>query len=483
MAIRLHTSFINGKRLPRSGPIVKRFNPGRTRQEASRCSHATADAAEAAMDAASASFPCWSDQPVKERVQILEHVLQRIEKKASGFARMITGENGKTLKESRLEVAAGLADARFHLADALRSRKETVSSPNTAARTRLFLEPVGVYVLITPWNFPLATILRKLIPALAFGNTAVVKPSGYTPGIASLLFDVVAAAKIPVGVANLVLGGGSEVGPALTAHEALRGVSFTGSTANGLHIARSVAGRDVRLQLEMGGKNSLLVLQDADLEAAVDAAVVGAFSCAGQWCTGTGRAIVEETIYDAFCSRLVGRTNALVVGPGDNPKTQMGPLISRESLRETREAIRIARSEGARVRCGGKAPSLRKGQGGNFLLPTVLSDVDETMAAFHEELFAPVLPVVRARNFEDGLRLANQGNFGLSASIFTNNKKYAEVFLRKVEAGIAHVNLHTAFRTPNLPVAGWRDSGRGIPECGRFARDFYTRPRAAYVAT
>lgn len=462
---------------------MKRKNPGRLGQEASRCLHADAASAKTAMNAASAAFAGWSDIPMSERVRKLEPVLDILEKRTDSFARTITRENGKTLNESRMEVVAGLADARYHLEDALKSRRGAVSSPNPMAKARLQLEPVGVYVLITPWNFPLATIMRKLIPALAFGNTAVVKPSGYTPATASLLFDCISAGKLPPGVANLVLGGGSQVGPVLTGHEALRGISFTGSTENGLRIARSVAGRDVRLQLEMGGKNSLLVLADADLSAAVDAAVVGAFSCAGQWCTGTGRAIVEEPVYDEFCALLNERTRTLVVGPGDRSETEMGPLISGESLKSTREAIRNARRDGARVVCGGKSPKLRKGQRGHFLLPTVLTDVEESMAAFNDELFAPVLPVARARDFEDGLRMANRGKFGLSASIFTKHKTHAETFLRKVEAGIAHVNLHTAFRIPHLPVAAWRDSGRGTPECGRFARDFYTRPRAAYLAT
>lgn len=483
MALRIHTSFINGKRIAKSGRVIKRLNPGRISREASRYCGASAAIASSAMDAAANAFTNWSDTPLGERVKILEEILERIETRTPSIARIITSENGKTLSESQAEVGAGLADARYHLADALKSRNGRVRSGNPTVRARLQLEPVGVYVLITPWNFPFATIMRKLIPALVFGNTAVVKPSGYTSATASMLFDVMAAGKLPPGVANLVLGGGSVVGPALIAHEALRGISFTGSTGNGLSIARSVAGRDVRLQLEMGGKNSLLVLADADLEAAVDAALIGAFSCAGQWCTGTGRVIVEDSIYDPFCESLAERVGALVVGPGDLGTTQMGPLISSSSLRDIRKAIQNAKQQGATLACGGKVPAMKKGQEGYYLTPALLTGVNEHMSVFTDELFAPVLPVVRAKDFEDGLRLANAGNLGLSASVFTKNKKHAGRFQRKVEAGITHVNLHTAFRLPDLPVSAWRDSGRGYPECGRFGRDFYSRPRSVYVAT
>ena len=481
MPLRLHTSFINGKRIPKSGRVVKRRNPGRTGQLVSAYCEVKVESAKMAMNAAADAYAAWSDRPLAERVNLLEGVLDVLEKKSALYTRMITRENGKTLLESQAEVTAGLADARYNLKDALRARNAGSRSNSAVANARLQLEPVGVYVLITPWNFPLATILRKLIPAMAFGNTAIVKPSGYTSGTASILFDIMKSEKLPAGVANLVLGSGSVVGPALIEHEALRGISFTGSTRNGLSIAKSVAGRDVRLQLEMGGKNSLLVLADADIDAAVDAALVGAYSCAGQWCTGTGRVIVEDSVYDTFCERLVKRTDTIILGPGDLAKTQMGPLISADSLKSTRGAIRTAKSDGARLACGGKSPKLLKGQQGYYLAPTVLTEVDETMAVFTDELFAPVLPVARAEDFEEGLRLANHGNLGLSASVFTRNRVHANRFLRKVEAGIAHVNLHTAFRVPDLPVAAWRDSGRGTPECGRYARDFYTRPRSVYV--
>jgi aldehyde dehydrogenase (NAD+) len=434
------------------------------------------------MEAAERAFAAWSEVVPDRRFQILDTLLNRIEDRMPSIATTITRENGKTRTESLAEINAALQDARFHLRDA----RDAVGRPksfskNQNHRHRLVLEPVGVYLLITPWNFPFATILRKIIPALAFGNTIVLKPSELTPGPACMLFRALCRFGLPPGAANLVLGTGQGIGPALVGHPALRGISFTGSNKVGLAFAQETAGRAVRLQLEMGGKNSLVVLSDADLDSAVEAAVTGGFSCAGQWCTGTGRVIVETGIHDAFCERLVERVRALKVGPGDAAGTEVGPLIFAERVKAARSAIRQAVKAGATIRCGGDRPVLRSGVKGHYFAPTVLTDVTEAMPAFIDELFAPVLPVVRARDYRDALRLANSGTFGLSASIFTSDRRKADDFLKRIEAGIAHVNLHTAFRVPELPVSAWRDSGRGIPECGRFARDFFTRSRAVYL--
>jgi aldehyde dehydrogenase (NAD+) len=429
------------------------------------------------MDAAAKAFPDWADTSLSDRMNLLNRSLDALESDSERIVKLITKENGKTLNDSRAEVAAALGDARHHLTDARRVLKIRKRQLNDGVSTSLRREPVGVYVLITPWNFPLATILRKLTPALAFGNTVVVKPSELTSGVACEWFAILAKQGLPRGVANLVLGRGQTLGPALLEHDALRGVSFTGSTANGLALSRSVAGRDARLQVEMGGKNSLLVLADADLDAAVEAALVAGFSCAGQWCTGTGRVIVEAPIAEAFCAVLVEKASRLSVGPGHRKSSQIGSLISKDRVRFAERVLKQSTLEGARIACGGK----RAKENGYFFEPTVLVGVSETAEAFVEELFLPILPVATAANFDEGLRLANKGLLGLSASIFTKNKRKAELFCCRVEAGIVHANLHTAFRVSDLPVAAWRDSGRGVPECGDFAKEFFTRPRAVYI--
>ena len=477
MSQRIRTSYIDGKWLPQSGRVVIRENPGRVGQIATRYCGATTGQAREAMDAAAKAFSGWAEKSLSNRIDVLNRSLDALEKDGERIVKLITKENGKTLSDSRAEVAAALGDARHHLEDARRALKVRSRRLGEKVTTSLRREPVGVYVLITPWNFPLATILRKLVPALAFGNTVVVKPSELTSGIACEWFSILAAEGLPSGVANLVLGQGRKLGPALVEHGALCGISFTGSTTNGLALSQSVAGRDVRLQIEMGGKNSLLVLADADLEAAVEAALVAGFSCAGQWCTGTGRVIVEAPVAERFCELLAVKASCISVGPGHRKGSQVGALISKDRLYSAKRVLKRAISEGAEIACGGK---MVKGDG-YFFEPTVLTGVSELSSAFTDELFLPILPVAIASDFDEGIRMANAGTLGLSASVFTSDRRKGEAFCRKVEAGMAHVNLHTAYRTSDLPVAAWRNSGRGVPECGDFAKDFFTKPRAVYI--
>lgn len=474
---RLATSYIAGRWSRPGVRIIDRENPGRSTEIAARWCPAGQDDARRAMDAAAGAFPAWSAVPLPDRLDRLEAMLPVIARHAGEFIGLITRENGKPRRDAQSEIDAGLHDAAHALAEARRlGVVERTSAPGAVVTSELVLEPVGVQLLITPWNFPLATILRKLVPALAYGNTVVVKPSELTPGPACRLFELLEPLALPAGTASLVLGFGPEIGPVLAAHPALRGISCTGSTSTGQALARATAGRDVRLQLEMGGKNSLVVLAHARLDEAVEAAVTGAFSCAGQWCTGTGRVIVEQSASAEFVARLSARSAQLNVGPGDDERTDTGPVVSAGRVQFAREAVAAAVAAGARVCCGG-----RELPGGHFFLPTVLDRVDETMPAFLDELFVPVLPVITARDADDAIRLANTGPFGLSASVFSADVERARALGRRIEAGIVHINLHTAYREPALPVSGWRDSGHGLPECGRYAREFFTRPRALYT--
>ncbi|HVZ65675.1 MAG TPA: aldehyde dehydrogenase family protein [Lacunisphaera sp.] len=473
----LCTSYIAGHWSRPGNRVVERENPGRSAEVAARWCPARPDEAHRAMGAAAGAFAAWAAVPLPERLDRLEALLPVIARHAGEFVGLITRENGKPRRDAQSEIDAGLRDAAHALAEARQlGVVERTSAAGAAVTSELVLEPVGVQLLVTPWNFPLATILRKLVPALAYGNTVVVKPSELTPGPARRLFELLEPMALPAGTASLVLGFGAEIGPVLAAHPALRGISCTGSTATGQALARATAGRDVRLQLEMGGKNSLVVLADARLDEAVEAAVIGAFSCAGQWCTGTGRVIVEQAVSAEFVARLAARAAQLHVGPGDDEHTDTGPVVSAERVQVAREAVAAAVAAGARVHCGGREPP-----GGHFFAPTVLDRVCETMPVFLNELFVPVLPVIAARDADDAIRLANTGTFGLSASVFSSNVERARTLARRIEAGIVHVNLHTAYREPSLPVAGWRDSGHGLPECGRYAREFFTRPRALYT--
>ena len=480
MPSKILTSYVDGSWLVPGRRLITRENPGRLDRVASRWSPARPSDASKALEAAARAWPAWADTSPGFRLTLLETFLLNLESDRPRLATCITRENGKTLRESHAEIDAALADARYLLKQARSALRRSRPTRVTHHRERIH-EPVGPFLLITPWNFPLATIVRKAVPALAFGNTVVLKPSELTPGTAAQVIRLLVDLPFPAGVVNLVLGTGPAVGPPLVGHPAMRGLSFTGSNRVGLELARQTAGRDVRLQLEMGGKNSLVVLADAALDRAVEAAVVGGFSCAGQWCTGTGRVIVEAPVYQTFCDRLATRAAALRVGPGDLERTEVGPVITHDRVRFARSTLTKALREGATIACGGAIPAFPPGLKGHFIPPTVLTGVTEDSKVFREELFLPILPVIRATDHTDALRLANAGSFGLSASIFTASSTRADHFLRHVEAGIAHHNCHTAFRRPDLPVSAWRESGRGIPECGDHAAGFFARPRAVYV--
>jgi len=342
-------------------------------------------------------------------------------------------------------------------------------------------EPLGVVTLITPWNFPLNVACRKLVPALVAGNCCLLKPSDLTPVSAGLLFEALAEAGLPAGVANLIYGRGSVIGGTLVSHPAVQAVSFTGSTEVGVGIATRLAGRGTKLQLEMGGKNPLVVLADADLEGAVQAAVIGGFSCAGQWCTATSRVIVEAAVYDRFLELFEARTRALKVGDGQDESVDVGPVCGAQQYQSILDYLEVGRREGARLCVGGCA--LRDGglEHGCFIAPTVFADVRQDMRIAREEIFGPVVAVTKARDFDESLRLANGVAFGLASSIYTRDLASAQRFIAQSEAGLCHVNLHTAYKEPQLEFGGIKDSGRGQPEAGAGAVEFFSRHKAVYL--
>ena len=465
-----------------AGPVVKIRNPGNHAEVVATVVTVTESAA-AMVESAHAAFPAWAATPLAERLRILHAALEGLKADTERFARIITAENGKPVAESRREIGAALADGFHQLEVARRTRwRRRLRSPSPTCRSEVRLFPLGVFLLVTPWNFPLATLVRKIIPALAFGNTVVAKPSLETPGAAFAFFQLLARAGLPAGVAHLALCSGSVAGRRLVPHRLVRGISFTGSTAVGLGISRQTAEQDVRLQLEMGGKNACVVLADADLGRAADAVVTAAFTCAGQWCTGTSRIIVEAAVHDAFLEKLLMRVREIKVGPGWRSASTMGPITTRQHFQEILEAIRAGVADGAQLVAGGRSLSPLAGCTGNYLAPTIFDEVNENMALFQEEIFGPVVTVTCARDTEDALRLANHSPYGLSVSVFTRSARKAEQFIQRVESGLSHWNLHTAYREPALPISGWKQSGRGIPECGDQCRQFFTRSRSVYLA-
>lgn len=470
------TSYIQGSWLP-SVSGVSYPNPGNLNEPGASYSPASETDADKAMEAAHRAFPQWACVPRQERISLLRDWLHRIESERVSLANRITSENGKSTLDSNLEIDSAIRDATYLLDQAEIFEDEL---PEKIATTTVFA-PVGVFLLITPWNFPLATLLRKIVPALAYGNSVVVKPSEFTPGPAAFTFQLLHSLGLPSGTANLVLGTGSDLGPALLRHPSLQGVSFTGSTLAGRRIQLETAGRGIRLQLEMGGKNALVVLEDANLESAAEAACEAGFRCAGQWCTGTSRLIVEESIRQEFTSLLLNRISNLKVGPGFLKDYHLGPVIHEGRFREILQAIERAQGEGAECLAGGHAVGPVEGYHGYFIAPTLFANVSPQHILFHEEVFGPVLSLTSAVSIEDAIRLANRSEYGLSFSVFTRDSRKGRSVIEQVDAGICHLNLHTAYRSPDMPVAGWKQSGFGPPECGPSAHDFFTRLKAVYL--
>lgn len=450
------------------------LNPGNLDEAVALAQFATATGAVAAMDAARTAAESWRRTPFAVRAALLEKLLAAIEERRDEFAETITRENGKTLRESHAEITAAVREGRYQLGF-LRSVLDGGQANET-----IRYEPLGVTLLITPFNFPMATVIRKLVPALATGNSVVLKPSERTPVTATLLFEQIHAGQFPPGVANMVIADGPTTAGALIPHRALRAISFTGSTRNGRAIQRAIGDRNIRLQAEMGGKNAVVILQDAEMETAVEAVIGNAFACCGQWCTGTSRVIVEAPLYAPVLDALAERAGKIIVGYGLDPHAQMGPLISREQRAWVQNVVQEAQAGGARLVAGGYAPRRPGLPRGHYFTPTILADVTPEMVVATEEVFGPVLIVMKAACPEEALEMVNRTAFGLSFSIYTQNFPLAEWFLAEVEAGLCHLNLPTAYRDPALPLLGWKESGRGWPESGRFALDFFTQTKSIY---
>lgn len=463
------------------GMEVQRENPANLDEVAVAFTPDDPAGARNAMDRVAEAAPMWARTPKSRRLEILARARDLVARDREVLAGLITLENGKLLREARGEVDGSLADWDHQLASvAAAEERIEVGSRTPGVEAHVRREPRGPFLLITPWNFPLATIVRKLVPALALGNTVVTKASELTPGTARHLFQLLAEAGLPEDAASLVLAEGAHVGPTLLGHEALAGVSFTGSTAVGRTIARSVVDRDVEVQLEMGGKNALVCLGDADLDAALDAVMLAGFGVAGQWCTSTSRLLLEESIHDSFLERLVRRVADLRIGDGRSDESDMGPLISRDQQRRFERAVRRGLEGGARLETGGETPCTVGGRPGHWAVPTVFSGVESGSWLATEEVFGPLVSVIRVEGPEHALGVAGDTDYGLSFSVFTSDPDHARLFVEGMEAGMCHVNLPTPYREPALPLGGWCGSGRGIPECGDLGPWLHTRMKSVY---
>ncbi|MBV9528459.1 aldehyde dehydrogenase family protein [Sphingomonas sp.] len=431
-----------------------------------------------AVAAARAAFPAWSEASPEVRSDMLDKAGSLIMARAKELGTLLSREEGKTLAEGTGEVMRAGRICKYFAGEALRRHGQTLESTRPGLDAQTYREAVGVFGLITPWNFPIAIPAWKSAPALAFGNTVVLKPATPTPAIAHAFGAILIEAGAPPGVFNLVIGEGG-VGRSIVGHPGIDGISFTGSQTVGASVAEGAAKRQARVQLEMGGKNPLVVLDDADIDRAVTCAIDGAFFATGQRCTASSRIIVTQGIHDRFVQALAEKARSLRVGDALDPQTQIGPAVSEEQLEQNLRYVGIAREEGGSVLTGEEP--LKIGTRGYYMAPTVIAHTNPDQRINCEEVFGPVASTVKVRDYEEALEIANRGQFGLSAGIVTNSLHHARHFRRNVRAGMVMINLPTAGVDYHVPFGGTRKSSYGAREQGFAAVEFYTQTKTVYI--
>jgi aldehyde dehydrogenase (NAD+) len=479
--VSVYGNYIDGEwTAAEAGEATEVYNPARPTEVVSRQGRATAADTTAAIDAAVAARREWGDSPGSERGAVLRTTASRLADRREEATETLVREEGKTRSEAGGEVGRAI-DIFYYYAEKARDLGGTMKSADTRGQnlsTRR--EPLGTVGLITPWNYPIAIPAWKLAPALAAGNTVVHKPATSTPNVARILFECLDDAGLPAGVANLVVGPGSEVGDRIASSDRIDGVSFTGSTAVGTTVAETAANDLKRVQCEMGGKNPTVVMPSADVDEAVDIVGVGAFGTTGQSCTATSRAIVHEDVHAEFLAAMVEYAADLEVGDGlDDP--DMGPHVSRGELDSTLEYVDVGQSEGATLETGGERIVANPSEDGFFVSPAVFSGVESDMRIAQEEIFGPVLSVIRVADFEEALVVANDVDYGLSASIVTDDHGEANEFVDRVEAGVVKVNEKTTGVGLHVPFGGYkRSSTDTYREQGDAGLDFFTSVKTVY---
>ncbi len=456
-------------------------NPSDTRDVIGDYAVASREQALEAVAAAHAAFPAWSLSTPQQRFDILDAVGNEIIARKAELGDLLAREEGKTLPEAIGEVGRAAAIFKFFAGEALRPGGEVLPSVRPGVGVEITREPLGVIGLITPWNFPIAIPAWKIAPALAYGNTVVFKPAEVVPGSAWALADILHRAGLPAGVFNLVMGRGSEVGAVLLEDERIAGVSFTGSVGTGQRVAAACVGRGAKVQLEMGGKNPFVVLDDADLNVAVGAAINSGFFSTGQRCTASSRVIVTEGIHDRFVAAMIEKMKTLKVDDARKAGTDIGPVVDDRQLAQDLEYIAIGQKEGAKLHGGEALSTNADGAPGFYLRPALFTETTPEMRINREEIFGPVVSIQRVKGYDEALALANDTPFGLASGIATTSLKHATHFKRHAQAGMVMVNLPTAGVDYHVPFGGRRGSSYGSREQGRYAAEFYTTVKTAYI--
>jgi len=477
-----HNNLINGSWTP-GKTTSPNTNPSDLSDVIGQYAQGDASDVDAAVAAATAAFPAWSVSGIQARHDALDKIGHEILARKEELGDLLAREEGKTRPEAIGEVARAGQIFKFFAGECLRLAGESLPSVRPGIGVEITREPIGVVGLITPWNFPIAIPAWKIAPALAFGNCVVIKPADLVPGSAWALADIIHRSGIPAGVFNLVMGRGRIIGDALVQHPDVAAISFTGSVGVGRGIAEACVKSGKKVQLEMGGKNPQVVLDDADLAQAVELSAQSCFYSTGQRCTASSRLIVTDKIYPAFVQALQERMAKIKVGDARAAGTDIGPVVSQAQLEQDLSYVEIAKAEGAVLAAGGSRIACHTGSGneGFFMQPALLVDSTPQMRINREEVFGPVASVIRVQDYEEALAVANDTAFGLSAGIATTSLKYASHFKRHAQAGMVMVNLPTAGVDYHVPFGGRKGSSYGPREQGRYAQEFYTTVKTAYT--
>jgi alpha-ketoglutaric semialdehyde dehydrogenase len=477
-----YRNFIGGKWVESSSTrTVQNINPANTEDILGTVRQASRDEARQAVEAAAEAFRGWRTTPSPARGRIVAQAARLMEKHKEELAQILTREEGKTLAESRGELQRSINVADFCAGEARRMTGETIPSELPLNFAYTLKQPLGVVACVTPWNFPVAIPVWKIAPALVAGNTVVFKPATLVPATAVRIAEIFEEAGIPPGVLNLVLGSGSDAGDEIINHPAVKAVSFTGSNPVGIRLYEQVSRRGAKVQCEMGGKNPVVILEDADLDLAVESTAQGAFGSSGQRCTATSRAVVVNQIADEFVERIARRAESMRIGNGADATTEMGPSVDEGQFKTVLSYIDIGREDGATLVCGGSRATGDGLDKGFFVRPTVFDHVTPDMRIAREEIFGPVLSVLRVKEFDEAMQVANDCEYGLSSSIFSNDAGRIFRFVDEIETGMTHINSPTTGGEAHIPFGGIKGTGIGDREQGSTALDFYTELKVVYV--
>ena len=474
----VHQNFIDGE-WAKPSEAARNINPSNTADLVGEYARADEIQVRAAVAAARAAFPGWSRGSIQARADMLDRIGSEILARKDELGMLLSREEGKTKPEGIGEATRAGYLFKFFAGEVVRQAGEVLASVRPGIKVEITREPLGVVGIITPWNFPIAIPAWKIAPALAYGNCVVFKPADLVPGCAWALAEILARSGIPAGVFNLVMGRGAVIGELLSTMPEVDAVSFTGSQAVGKQVAKNCAARLAKVQLEMGGKNPQVVLDDADLDTAVNVSVQSAFFSTGQRCTASSRLIVTEGIHDQFVKKITEKMRALKIDDALKEGTDIGPVVDPKQLEQDLHYIELGKKEGAKLAAGGSR--LKRATEGYYLEPALFTETSASMTINREEIFGPVASVIRVRNYDEALAVANDTPYGLSSGVATTSLKHAEHFKRNSAAGMVMVNLPTAGVDYHVPFGGRKGSSYGPREQGRYAVEFYTTVKTSYI--